>query len=135
MQISKASAKSSTEKQSLSSEACYPMCTPPQMCSMSSAYFFAPLKPILTFWGKGFFARPDFNLKGTYLKNGLLRSIAHVIKHANFQLYRVHMTELFTNLTIDTKFINKRVQLFIHQTICQEEKTFSTSQQGCEIPV
>ena len=24
------------------------------------------------------------------------------------------------NLTIDDKFINKRVQLFIHQTMCQE---------------
>ena len=27
---------------------------------------------------------------GRYLKNGVLRSIAHVIKYANFQLYRVH---------------------------------------------
>ena len=26
------------------------------------------------------------------------------------------------NLTIDDEFINKRVRLFIHQTMCQEEK-------------
>ena len=25
-----------------------------------------------------------------YLKNGVTKSIVHVIKHANFQLYRVH---------------------------------------------
>ena len=31
------------------------------------------------------------------------------------------------NLTIDDKFINKRVRLFIHQTLCREEKNISTS--------
>ena len=31
------------------------------------------------------------------------------------------------NLTIDDKFINKRVRLFIHQTMCREEKIISMS--------
>ena len=31
------------------------------------------------------------------------------------------------NLTIDDKFINKRVRLFIHQTMCREQKIISTS--------
>ena len=32
----------------------------------------------------------------------------------------------FKNLTIDDKFMNKRVRLFIHQTMCQEEKIISS---------
>ena len=28
------------------------------------------------------------------------------------------LTEFFKNLTIDDKFINKRVQIFMHQTMC-----------------
>ena len=36
-------------------------------------------------------------------------------------------------LTIDDKFINKRVRLFIHQTTCREEKIICTSSQGCKI--
>ena len=43
------------------------------------------------------------------------------------------LTELFRNLTIDDKFINKRVRLFIHQTTCREEKIICTSSQGCKI--
>ena len=43
------------------------------------------------------------------------------------------LTELFRNLTIDDKFINKRVRLFIHETMCREEKITITSKQGCKI--
>ena len=41
------------------------------------------------------------------------------------------------NLTIDDKFINKRIGLFIHQTVCREEKNISTSKVllNCEIAV
>ena len=39
------------------------------------------------------------------------------------------------NLTIDDKLINKRVPLFIHQTMCREEQIVSTSQQGWEIAI
>ena len=39
------------------------------------------------------------------------------------------------NLTIDDKFINKRVRLYMHQTMYGEEKNICTSQQGCEIAV
>ena len=39
------------------------------------------------------------------------------------------------NLTNDGKFINKRVRLFIHQTMCPEEKNISMSQQGFEMAV
>ena len=35
-----------------------------------------------------------------YLNNGVLKIIVHVIKHANFQLYRVH-----SDGVIDDKFI------------------------------
>ena len=52
-----------------------------------------------------------------------MKSVAHVMKHANFQLHRgTPWRSYFENLTIDDKFINKRVRLFIHQTICGEEK-------------
>ena len=37
------------------------------------------------------------------------------------------------NLTIDDKFINKRVRLFMQQTMCWEEQNICTSWQGCEI--
>ena len=37
------------------------------------------------------------------------------------------------NLTIDDKLINKQVPLFIHQTMCREEKIVSTSQQAWEM--
>ena len=46
-------------------------------------------------------------------------------KHTNFQLYKVHPDRV--NLTIDNRFINKRVRLFTHQTMCQEEKIIFTS--------
>ena len=38
----------------------------------------------------------QFNLKGTltYLQNGVSESIVHVIKHANFQIYRLHPDEV-----------------------------------------
>ena len=51
-------------------------------------------------------------------KIGVSKSVVCVIKHANFQLYRVHPDgkPCLENLTIDDKFINKRVQLFVHQT-------------------
>ena len=34
------------------------------------------------------------------------------------------LMELSRNLTIDDKFINKRVRLFIHQTMCREGKKY-----------
>ena len=46
---------------------------------------------------------------GRYLKNGVLRSIAHVIKYANFQIWQSYLTawrSYLENLTIDDKFIN-----------------------------
>ena len=58
-------------------------------------------------------------------KNSVLKSIVHVTKHTNFQLYKVHPDRV--NLTIDNRFINKRVRLFTHQTMCQEEKIIFTS--------
>ena len=52
------------------------------------------------------------------LKNGVLKSIVHVIKDANFQLYRLHPDGVvIENLIIDDKFINKRLRLSIHQTM------------------
>ena len=48
-------------------------------------------------------------------KKGVSKSIVHVIKHANFQLYRVQ--SYLESLRIGDKFINKRVWLFIHQTM------------------
>ena len=33
------------------------------------------------------------------------------------------------------QFYKQRARLFIHQTMCPEEKTISTSKQGCEIAV
>ena len=56
--------------------------------------------------------------------------IVLVIKHAKFQLYRrVHPDGVIylENLTIDDKFINKQVWLFIYQTMCRGEKNISTS--------
>ena len=44
-----------------------------------------------------------------YLKNGVPKSIVRVT-------YRVHLAEFLENLTIDDKFMNKRVRLFIHET-------------------
>ena len=46
------------------------------------------------------------------------KSIVHVIKYANFQLYAVRPDGLINskNLTIDDKFINKRVRHFMDQT-------------------
>ena len=49
-----------------------------------------------------------------------------MIKYANFQLHRVHPDGV-ENLTIEDKFINKQVRLFIHQTMCQEEKIVGMS--------
>ena len=42
-------------------------------------------------------------------------------------LYGTAWRNYLENLAIDDKFINKRVRLFIHQTMCQGEKTISTS--------
>ena len=42
-----------------------------------------------------------------YLKDGLSKSIIRVIKHANFQLYRLHPDKVIQNLEIDDKFVNK----------------------------
>ena len=50
-----------------------------------------------------------------------------------FSFIKYALTELFTNLTIDDKLINKQVRRFTQQTMCREEKNFSTSSQGCEI--
>ena len=50
-------------------------------------------------------------------------------------LYGTPWRSYLENLTIDDKFINKRVRLFIHQAMCREEKGISTLQQGCEISV
>ena len=50
-----------------------------------------------------------------------------------FSFIRYTLTELFTNLTINNKLINKWVRLFTHQSMCQEEKIISTSSQGCKI--
>ena len=43
-----------------------------------------------------------------------------MIKHTNFQLYRVHTPwwSYLENLTIDGKFINKLIRIFIHQKMC-----------------
>ena len=52
------------------------------------------------------------------LKKKVSKSIVHVIKHAKFQLYRLHPDRvILENLTFDDKFVNKRVRLFIHQTM------------------
>ena len=48
-------------------------------------------------------------------KKSVSKSIVHVIKHANFQLCRVQ--SYLESLRIGDKFINKRVWLFIHQTM------------------
>ena len=46
------------------------------------------------------------------------KSIVHVIKHGNFQLYRAHPEGvIWKKLTIDDKYINKRVLIFMHQTM------------------
>ena len=60
---------------------------------------------------------------------GTSTGIVHVIKHT--YLHRVHTRwGSLENLTIDEKFINKRVRLFVHQTMCffkkcWEEKKYS----------
>ena len=55
-----------------------------------------------------------------------------MIKHNNFQLYRVYSDGVLEDLEIDDKFVNKRVRLYIHQTMClsktcREEKIVGTS--------
>lgn len=62
-----------------------------------------------------------------YLKNGLSKTIAHVIQHANFHPYRVHLTLQLTSPylekpTNNDKYINKRERLFIQQTMCVSKK-------------
>ena len=43
-------------------------------------------------------------------KNRAPKSIVHVMKHVNFQLYRTHPDEvIWKKLTIGNKYINKRV--------------------------
>ena len=45
-----------------------------------------------------------------YLKNGIPKSIVHVMKHVNFQVYRAHPDKfIWKKLTIYDKYINKRV--------------------------
>ena len=53
----------------------------------------------------------DKFLKGTSTvsKNGVPKSIVRVT-------YRVHLAEFLENLTIDDKFMKKRVRRFIHET-------------------
>ena len=36
------------------------------------------------------YVKKPLYLKGTLTKNGLLKTIANLIKHVNFQLYRAH---------------------------------------------
>ena len=45
------------------------------------------------------------------------------------------LTELFRKPDNWRQIIKKRVRLFIHQTMCREEKKINTSWQGCEIAV
>ena len=60
-----------------------------------------------------------------YLKNGESNNIAHVIKHANFQLYRAYPARvIWKKLTTDGKYVNKRVRLFINQTRCLSNMTY-----------
>ena len=49
-----------------------------------------------------------------------------------FSFIGYNLTELFRK---SDKFINKRVPVFIHQTMCREEKIISTSKQGSKIAV
>ena len=45
-----------------------------------------------------------------YLKNGVLKNIAHVTKHVSFQLHRAHTDGvIWKKLTIDDKYTNKQV--------------------------
>ena len=61
--------------------------------------------------------KPTSHLKAhRYLKNSVSKSISHVIKHNNFQLYRVYPDGVLEDLEIDDNFVNKRVRLYIHQT-------------------
>ena len=73
-------------------------------------------------------------------KNGVSKSIVHVIKHVNFQLYRTHPDEIIWNkLTIDDKYINKRVWFIIHQAMsvsgAEKKKLFGRNGNShlCEI--
>ena len=44
------------------------------------------------------------------LKNGVSKYVVHVMKHVNFQIYRAHPDGvIWKKLTIDDKYINKRV--------------------------
>ena len=58
-----------------------------------------------------------------------LKSIVHVIQHVNFQLYRAHHEGVtWKKLITDDKYINKRVCLFINQTMSLrrvEKKNYS----------
>ena len=55
---------------------------------------------------------------GRYIKNGISKNIVHVMKHVNFQLYRAHPDGvIWKKMTIDDKYINKRVWIFTHQTM------------------
>ena len=45
-----------------------------------------------------------------YLKNGVLKNIAHVTKHVSFQLHGAHTDGvIWKKLTIDDKYTNKQV--------------------------
>ena len=64
-----------------------------------------------------------------YLKNSVLKHIVHVIKHVNFQIYRVHTGGIiWKKVTIDDKYINKRVWLFTYQamslSVVEKKKLF-----------
>ena len=43
------------------------------------------------------------------VKNGIPKSIVHVMKHVNFQLYSAHPDVIWKKLTIGDKYINKRI--------------------------
>ena len=51
----------------------------------------------------------DFR-KVRYLKSGVSKTIVHVIKHVNFQLYSGHTDRvIWKKVTIDDKYINKQI--------------------------
>ena len=59
-----------------------------------------------------------------YLKDGVWKSIVHVIKQANFQLYRVHLTTLFRKPD-NWQQIYEQTSLTFYAS--NEEKIISTS--------
>ena len=59
-------------------------------------------------------------------------NVVHVITHANFPLYRAYPARvIWKKLTTDDKYVNKRVQLFIHQTRCLSNMTYQEKNISC----